>query len=274
MKYRLGIMLLGLVTQAVFAQTPQTETPKTPIALLGTYHFDNPNLDQFNVKSDNILSEKRQAELDSLVRALAQFKPTRITLEYDRNKSNADQLYQQYLRGEYKLGSSEREQIGFRLAKFLGHPHVYPVDERALELDFNLSDSMAQEFGPLLGQLDTYGKKIINDINGWVSQYSISEILYRLNSDELDRLNVDLYYRFILPIGKDTVQPGANAVASWYKRNLYVLHHIQAMSGEPGKERILVVFGQGHTAMLKQLLSWSSQYELVDVRKYLKAGTK
>lgn len=241
---------------------------RTAITLLGVYHFANPNLDQFNVASDNVLSPRRQAELEALAKELARFKPTRIALEYDRNKSNADKLYAKYLAGEYTLGENEAEQIGFRLAKLLGHPHIYPADERNIELNFE-PKALATEFEPLLQQLSIYGENVIGQINGWVKEYTIGEVLRRLNSDELDKLNIDLYYRFLLPIGKGDQQPGAEAVARWYKRNLYIFHHIKEIAGTEGKERVLVIMGQGHTAMLKQFLQYSTEFKVEDIRQYL-----
>jgi hypothetical protein len=245
-----------------------TSSVKTPIALLGVYHFSNPNQDQFNVKSDNVLSEKRQKELEELVQQLAKFKPTRIALEFDKTRNNADSLYQQYLKGERSLSTDESEQIGFRLAKRLGLPHVYGVDERKLELDFN-PGPLAAEFAPLLEQLSKTGNEIIGRINNWVNQYSISEVLSKLNQPEIDLLNIDLYYRFLLPIGRDTMQPGITGVTSWYKRNLFIFHHIKGITKKEKDEKVLVIFGQGHTAMLKQFLRYSSEYELVDIQQYL-----
>jgi hypothetical protein len=242
---------------------------KTPIALLGAYHFANPGQDQFNVKSDNVLTEKRQKELDNLVKELARFKPTHVALEYDRNTGNGDELYQKYLKGEYTLIADEREQIGFRLANLLGHKHIYPVDERRIELDFNPGE-LASEFASSLEQLSKTGNKIISDINRWISQKSIGAVLSQLNTPELDRLNIDLYYRFLLPIGKGNNQPGADAVARWYQRNLYILHHIkEIVSADKSEKRVMVVFGQGHTSMLKQFLQYSSEFEMADIQQFL-----
>jgi hypothetical protein len=241
---------------------------KTPIALLGVYHFSNPNLDQFNVKSDNVLTEKRQKELEELVKRLAEFKPTRIALEFDRKRNNADSLYQQYLKGERSLSTNEAEQIGFRLAKYLRLPHVYGVDERNIEVDFN-PGQLAVEFAPLLEQLSKTGNEIIGRINSWINQYTIGGVLSRLNQPEMDRLNLDIYYRFLLPIGKDTLQPGVTGVTNWYKRNLFVFHHIKEIIKKEKNEKVLVIFGQGHTAMLKQFLQYSSEYELVDIQQFL-----
>jgi hypothetical protein len=247
----------------------KTAETKTAIALLGVYHFSNPNQDQFNVKSDNVLTEKRQKELDTLANDLARFKPTHIALEFDRNDREADEHYQKYLKDEYKLGADEREQIGFRLARLLGHQHIYPVDESSLKLDFEPGE-LAADFSDLLQQLSETGNRIIGDINNWVANKSIGAVLSQLNSAGMDKINIDLYYRYLLPIGKGSQQPGVDAAARWYKRNLYILHHIkEIVSADKCGKKILVIFGQGHTAMLKQFLQYSSEFELAVIQEYL-----
>lgn len=263
------ILLSGQAIAQHHVEQKISAVAKTPIALLGVYHFSNPNLDQFNVKSDNVLSEKRQKELEALVKELARFKPTHIALEFNKNDSALDKRYQEYLKGKYQLGPGESEQIGFRLARMLGHQHIYPVDEPSIQLDFNPGE-LAAEFSPLLQQLSEYGNKVIGQINKWVQEKSIGGVLSQLNTPELDKLNIDLYYRFLLPIGKGNTQPGLEGVTSWYKRNLFILKHIKELIDiDKPETRVLVIFGQGHTAMLKQFLQYSTEFDLVDIQQFL-----
>jgi hypothetical protein len=241
---------------------------KNSIALLGTYHFDNPNQDQFNVKSDNVLSNKRQKELEQLATMLAKYKPTHIALEFNAADSAFDIKYQQYLKGSYTLAASEREQIGFRLAKMLGHQHIYSVDAPSIQLDFD-PGSLANEYGALLEELGKTGNNVMGDINQWLTQYSIGQVLGKMNSQKFDKLNIGLYYKYILPIGKGDTQPGLEAVTRWYKRNLLILHNIMKLTENKSGTRVLVIFGQGHTAMLKQFMQYSDAFELVDIQQFL-----
>lgn len=267
--YFVCILLSGRVIAQLHVEQKIAVASKTPISLLGVYHFGNPNQDLFNVKSDNILSEKRQKELESLVKELARFKPTHIALEFNKNDSALDKRYQEYLKGKYQLGPGEHEQIGFRLARLLGHQHIYPVDESSIQLNFEPGE-LAAEFSTLLQQLSETGNKVVGQINKWVQEKSIGAVLSQLNTSELDKLNIDLYYRFLLPIGKGNAQPGLEAVTSWYKRNLYILKHIKELvDTDKSEKRVLVIFGQGHTAMLKQFLQYSTEFELVDIQQFL-----
>ena len=273
MKHLLFCLFIAWMASGSYAQQKAEQkvpaVAKTPIALLGMYHFDNPNQDQFNVKSDSIFSAKRQKELDVLVKQLAKFKPTHIALEFNNNDSALDIRYQQYLQGNHQLGASETEQIGFRLARLLGHAHIYPVDEPSIQLNFNPGE-LAAEYSSLLNELTKTGNRIVGDINKWVAQKSIGAVLSQLNAPELDKLNVDLYYHYLLPIGKGNTQPGLEAVTNWYKRNLFIFKHIKELiSANTSKKRVLVIFGQGHTAMLKQFIQYSTEFELVDIQQFL-----
>jgi Family of unknown function (DUF5694) len=272
MKHLLFCLFTAWIITGSYAQQKagpkKPAVAKTPIALLGTYHFDNPNQDQFNVKSDAVFSNKRQKELEALVKQLAKFRPTHIALEFNAADSALDMKYQQYLKGSYSLGASEREQIGFRLAKMLGHQHIYSVDAPDIQLDFD-PGPLANEYGPLLEELGKTGNTVVGDINQWLKQYSIGQVLGKMNSFEFDKLNVGLYYNYLLPVGKGNTQPGLEAVTRWYKRNLFILHNIMKLTQNNNGNRVLVIFGQGHTAMLKQFLQYSDAFKLTDIQQFL-----
>lgn len=270
MRIILAILFLAMGFYTAFGQTIEPNSAKNSIALLGTYHFNNPNQDQFNINSDNVLSDKRQKEIEALVAQLAKYKPTHIALEFNANDTTMDANYQRYLKGQYTLNSSERDQIGFRLAKLLKHPHVYPVDAPDIQLDFD-PGPLAADHAPLLEELNKYGSQILEEMNGWVKKYTIGQVLAKLNAPELNKMNINLYYQYLLPIGKDNNQPGAEAVARWYKRNLLILHHIMKLTEGKSGQKVLVVFGQGHTALLDQFLQNSSIYTKENILKYLPA---
>src|SRR5665647_2316095 len=60
----------------------QTAPPqRAEVLILGTYHMANPGRDVFNMKADDVLSPKRQAEIGELLEVLKRFKPTKIAIE-------------------------------------------------------------------------------------------------------------------------------------------------------------------------------------------------
>ena len=102
---------------------------KPIIMILGSSHLSNPGWNGVNPKIDDVLTPKRQAEIEQLVAQLGKFQPTKIALEIDVSRdAEINASYQGYLEGTYELKRYESDQIGFRLAKQMEHSKVYCVD--------------------------------------------------------------------------------------------------------------------------------------------------
>ena len=97
---------------------------KPTVMILGSHHlagWDGDNI-------DDMRAPKRQRELQQLADQLAQFQPTKIAVEVDHLDSNLRQEYNAYLKDEFQLERHEVHQVGFRLAKMMGHPEIHCVD--------------------------------------------------------------------------------------------------------------------------------------------------
>lgn len=119
---------LILWTLAVSITAWAQSEPRPEILVLGTYHMSNPGRDVINMQADDVLSPKRQQEIAQLVEVLKRFHPTKIAIEADIGSERVEQEYSDYVAGKYTLSRNETNQIGYRLAKELGHHTVYPVD--------------------------------------------------------------------------------------------------------------------------------------------------
>src|SRR5450759_411765 len=102
---------------------------RAEILVLGVYHMANPGHDIHNMQADDILSPKRQQEMAQLIEILKKFHPTKIAIEAGVGSKRVAQEYADYLAGKYVLSRNEDDQVGYRLAKELGHHAIYPVDE-------------------------------------------------------------------------------------------------------------------------------------------------
>ena len=99
---------------------PSLAADETPVEvmILAATHFANPGRDVFNVAFDDVLSEKRQAEIVAVTEALRAFAPTAVAVEWAADVTAKD--YTAYLAGTLKPSRNEVVQIGFRLAAAQG----------------------------------------------------------------------------------------------------------------------------------------------------------
>jgi len=131
-RLKLTVMLLLPVLSLLGHSQAQSSGPAKPhVLVLGTFHLANHNKDMFNVQADDMLAPKRQAEIAAFVESLRGFQPTKIAVEVAVGQVELNQKYQQYLAGKYTLTADEVDQIGFRLAKELGHTQLYPINVMA-----------------------------------------------------------------------------------------------------------------------------------------------
>ena len=269
-------------------------THKPTIMILGSTHLANDGLDVYNTKMDNVLAPKRQREIEELVTQLKVYQPTKIALERDEKTHGAGTQtnYQGYLKGTYELNQSEHDQIGFRLAKQMGHPKLYCVDYRIDyrkddpfipfdEFDWNLIDYLTfaktnnQEH--LLPSPAMPEGKVTQDETGrtWVEHekyVSIIDMSIRDNEPEGIRLDHQMYLRQIARIGIGDQYPGANWLShSWYDRNLKIYVNLTRIT-ESADERILLIIGAGHVYLVQQFFEESGDYIVESPLKYLNAG--
>ncbi|HEX8392401.1 MAG TPA: DUF5694 domain-containing protein, partial [Longimicrobium sp.] len=125
----LAALLLVFTAGRVDAQSSAPPPARPQVMVLGTAHWANPGLDYNNPQVDDVLSPRRQAEVQAILDALAEFRPTRIALEAEPSRDSVwNDRYRRYRAGSLTLGRDERDQIGLRLAARLGHDRVYTVD--------------------------------------------------------------------------------------------------------------------------------------------------
>jgi hypothetical protein len=60
---------------------------KPALVVLGSAHFSNPGRDNVNYQVEDVLSDRRQREIEVVVKELAAFHPTRIAVVGRRKRS-------------------------------------------------------------------------------------------------------------------------------------------------------------------------------------------
>ena len=300
-KYKFYLMTLlaaVLFTVGVVVSDDQTNlstenvtqiTKKPTVMILGSGHLANPGMDGFNYKMDDVLAPKRQREIKQLVEQLKAFNPTKIALEVDFSRNaeiNAE--YQGYLKGTYQLTRGEGNQIGYRLAKQLGHSKVFCVDYSRNysqepdgffreDFDWDLVDynkfAKAHNQEHLMGQPSTNEGKVAQDADGtiWIEPEKYEPItdMYRRFNQPEGRFAEHQQYLRIARVGLGDRYPGANWVGHlWYTRNLKIFVNLTRIT-ESADDRILLIIGAGHVFLVQQFLENSGDYIIESPLKYL-----
>ena len=257
MNRSLGVFLLTLAAiPAVSQQSP--EKPAGPgraeVLVVGTYHMANPGHDIINMQADDVLAPKRQAEITELIAVLKKFHPTKVAVEREPNDKRTSTDYADYLAGKHELTRNEIEQIGFRLAKELGHKAVYAVDADG-DFPYLRLVKYAKATGRS-GELDAiYGEvgDIVKAQGAYLASHTILETLLFMNSDERVARDVGLYFRQA-HLGEPYDWAGADLVSDWFRRNMRIFTNFVQLADSPN-ERILVIYGAGHLVWLRHAVA-------------------
>jgi len=242
---------LSASAQQVATTEPPLSHAHAEVLVLGTYHMANPGHDIFNMKADDVLASKRQAEMAELIEVLKKFHPTKIAVESDAGTEKIPKRYADYLAGKYELTANEIDQIGLRLAKELGHKTVYPVDADGdfpyqRLVNYAKGSGRSKELDAVNGVFATN----VKEEGDYLASHSILETLLLINSEERAIQEVGLYYR-MAAIGEPQDWAGADLVRDWFGRNIRIYSNVLKLADSPN-ERVLVIFGAGHLGWLQQ----------------------
>lgn len=243
---------------------------RTPIVLLGTFHFMDAGLDSFKPEHEiDVMSAERQAEIQDIVDRLAEFGFTKIAVERKwQSDESLQQQYDAYIEGEFELPANELYQIGFRLAKQLGHAKVYPVDAPGRGFEPYVDPREYAKAHRLTKQLRTpYSVGFFNlgrTMDEIKMEHSLREHLLLMNHPKMMVARHGNYLQKDLSLGQEDEYPKADGfVSAWYNRNLRIFGNIHRVSDEDDK--VLAIFGAGHVPLLKHFAESSAEFDVVEV---------
>jgi hypothetical protein len=264
----MGSVITALPQQAA-TQKPQPPNARAQILLLGVYHMANPGRDIFNIKADDVLAPKRQAEIAQLTEVLKRFHPTKIAVEAEAGDDRILKSYAEYLAGNHELTRNEIEQVGFRLAKELGHKTVYPVDVEGefpfqRIVDYAKASGRSKELDALMNEIgDT-----VKVQNQYLASHTVLETLLYMNADDKVAEDVGFYYRQA-HFGEPGDWAGADLVSDWFRRNMRIYSNIAQLVESPN-ERVLVIFGAGHLGWLQHDFASDPSFHARKLADFLK----
>jgi hypothetical protein len=245
----------------------QGEEP-AQVMLFGVFHFANPGLDVVKTDQIDVMTDENQVYLEALADRLGSFRPTVVLLEFSpAQDGEMRERFQQYREGQYDLPGNEVYQLGFRVAARSKLDAVHGFDEANVQWQAEpLFDYMQKKDPAANARFSTLIEEITQDEQQAQASLSLPELLMRSNDPARDQLN-RAFYVLTNEVGDGDDFVGADASASWWHRNFRMYALVQRHA-QPG-ERVLVIGGQGHIAILRQLLVDDREREAVDVRPYL-----
>lgn len=282
-KFILLIAVCLLSFNCLLAQSKKES--KVEVLLLGTFHFAQTGAD------DDMLSEKRQKEITELVNKLYKFKPNKIFIERNPEfeyTNKVDEKFENYLNGKFQPSANEIYQLGFRLAKMLGHRKVYQADHPGLYGRFYAT---VEDYANKNGQTEILRYEGVgatkplyrrNDEVVTRKQKTILEFFRYINSEEYQKLDQAGYVSTFPRIG-DTKPPtsaedkkdpevyfvGAELLADWYRRNIKIYSKVLTEL-DYKEDRILIIYGNGHIPILRHLIESNPAFKVEDTGKWLK----
>ncbi|MEO6970210.1 MAG: DUF5694 domain-containing protein [Chthoniobacterales bacterium] len=256
------------------AQTPVPPPPPIQVMVLGTYHFGNPGLDLHNMKVDSVLTPARQAELEDVAARLAKFNPTKIATEALSDRADFGvNKFAEFTLQKLTTNPDERVQIAFRLARRLDLKTVYGIDEQSDTIDyfpFDKVETYARTHGQTaaLARLQDGVEQMVKQMEAAQKSKPIRLMLADQNEPATIQSGHENFYYGLLTFGDQKAQPGAELNAGWYQRNAKIFSKL-AQIARPG-DRVLVVFGSGHSFWLRHFVQNTPGFELVEPNQYLR----
>ena len=258
-KARTVLVTLTALTSLPVASSAQFtvlggKTAGAQVLVVGSYHMSNPGLDAISVRADDVLTPKRQAEIEQLAEKLAQFRPTKVAVEIPFGRdSTSNSLYRRYLQGAHALDRTEMQQIGFRVARRAGLNRIHGVD---YPLDVNIAGVMVWALTHGQPDLATGAQslttRLLAEADSMMKNAPVGDIIAALNSPRADSAHG--IYMAALRVGADTSYPGATMTARWYERNLKIASNVLRLIESPN-DRVLVLIGAAHGPILRELFS-------------------
>src|SRR5260370_36854293 len=152
----------------------------------------------YTQEQDDPLSSRRQQEISNAVERLKAFGPTKVALELAYDDPKANERYGTFLNAHYSLGPNEAEQLGFRLARDLNLPRVYPIDYRNA-WDFDAVMKFARKSGQekLLSEVHSLGENFKDALTKILRTGTVLDRLRFINSIEALRARQSLELLFV-----------------------------------------------------------------------------
>lgn len=267
--------------------TANAQNEKTEIMFVGFDHLSQ--MDNGTPESD-VFSYKKQQEILQLTNHLQKFSPDMVMVEVEpKRQSSLDSLFTLYKNDDLNLsdienGSSETYQVGFRLGKLNDLTRIYGVDHyEATSQSLLNNGSNISLFQKELKNLQNTARPLKQSVQK--DSLSIYDYIVFMNKPETIHLTHNLFYNLPAYVvdgkfsdsGTNTVDLGevdekyigAEYITLFYNRNLKIYSNILNAQLKNHGKRLIVLLGQVHVGVLKELFEKNPNYKVVSPIEYL-----
>jgi hypothetical protein len=243
------------------------------VMLLGSFHFQGSDTDAVSGTPLDLLGPRRQAELDELVERLARWAPDQVAVEWPLSMADTvHAVYQRYVAaGGETRNQNEVVQVGFRLARRLGHSTIHPVDHHMPIGNDSLGALLERRL-----DVQAESNRLMATLRNRVAEFervyadsSITAKLRHVNREEALRGGNSLgMFGSFLGAGEGANRGGPQLLARWYERNFHMAHNLTRVL-RPDTRRVLLLVGTGHVPPLRNILDEAPQFCPVSPLPYL-----
>lgn len=264
-KNKIGVLAwLTIVFSSIsFASSPAQVMP------ISVFHFANPGLDKVKTEVLDVTDEESQTYLIGLSKEIAKdYKPTKVLLECRKEQqASLNESYRNYLANKHQLSINENQQLGFRIAKQSGLKHIICYDEQEVHWQSSsVFEEMSKRAPAIAQKVNKQIEEMSLESNRLHQTESLKTILRFNNTVDTERKNKALYL-LLNEVGAFGSYSGADSTASWWHRNFRMYANLQQQA--KAGQRIVLIGGAGHTAIIKDLLQIDSERILVNPLDYL-----
>ncbi|NET36391.1 MAG: hypothetical protein F6K19_30920 [Cyanothece sp. SIO1E1] len=272
-------LLLSSFTHQISAQTPP---PKIKVYLLGTFHFSQTD------STYNVLDEKHQQSIHELCQIIAKQQPDKVFIERQPEyefQNKIDSLFTLFskMKSRKLRVKNELVQVGFRVAKMLGHKKVYQCDHPGRYGSLYNNSLQYAQANNQMGYLDATVRgtavradDLVNE-DSLMQSSTLLEYIQWINSDAVMNTSHAGYVSNYPLVGSkgfynyedDDTLIGAELTADWYRRNIMI--YTKMISQLTFDEKaIFLIMGGDHIPILKHLFESNPSFEVMNAESWLK----
>jgi len=235
---------------------------KIKVLNFGTAHLSSTS--DVNSSMINLEDPKEKADLEKMVRKIAEFKPTVILLELEPKKNE----YIKETFAEYKIDQKERlnysdelNSIGLEVGRLSETERIYGIDSQ-IDFDYPSLIELANQT-----KTDSLFVTKMMDYYKKLNSLKLKEQFIEMNTKESKMKTFD-FYNFLATQHSENNYEGAKVISEFYERNLRMYSNLNDLKLSKN-DRVFILAGATHTAYLDIFIGNSEKFILENPLKYI-----